>query len=192
MIKTILALIILTGATVQAEVPEKALTFDFNVKTIRMGREKENKIDEAIDILRQVFSSREFKRRILNHRYRGRKAFAQNRGLTNAQIYHKLLDGMEKLTPHKNNTMDVELELFTDHNSTVLGYTFPTTRRIWMNTKYFNRARSHQIASNLTHEWLHKLGFDHEYKKTTKRAYTVPYAIGYIVRDLARHPWKYE
>lgn len=186
-----LSFFVMTSAA-YAEVPEKALTFDFNVKMIRMSRTREEKVHDAIEVLRRIFSSREFKRRILNHRYQGRRTFAQNRGLSNEEIYHKLLDGVERLKPYRNNAMDVELALYTDNRSTVMGYTLPTTRRIWMNTKYFNRYRPSQLAANLTHEWLHKLGFDHDYKRTKKRPFTVPYAIGYIVRDLARHPWKYE
>lgn len=167
-------------------VPKDAFTFDFNVKTIRMNRMKEKKIDHSIEILREIFASPEFKRRILSHRFNGRYQFAMNNGLSNAQIYRKILKGVEKLYPYDNNAMDVEVELYTDYESIVVGFTNPRTRRIWMNTKYFNRNTPAQVASHLTHEWLHKLGFGHERDKCMNRKYTVPYAIGYIVRDLAR------
>jgi hypothetical protein len=169
-----------------AIVPIDAYTFDFNIKTIRMGRMKEDKLYRSVDLLRQIFASPEFKERILRHKYRGRYAFAQNKGLTNSQIYKKILEGVEVLHPIDNNAMDVEVELYSDYKSTVLGFTRPSTRRIWMNTKYFNRHTSGQLAANLTHEWLHKLGFDHERNWCWGRKYSVPYAIGYIVRDLAR------
>lgn len=167
-------------------VPKDAYTFDFNVKTIRMSRMKERKIDHSIDILREIFSSPEFKRRILSHKFKGRYQFSKNKGLSNAQIYRKILKGVERLHPYDNNAMDVEVELYTDHQSQVVGYTNPRTRRIWMNTKYFNRNSPSQVAANLTHEWLHKLGFDHEKVKCHDRKYSVPYAVGYIVRDLAK------
>jgi hypothetical protein len=167
-------------------VPKDAYTFDFNVKTIRMSRVKEKKIDHSIDILREIFASAEFKRRILSHRFRGRYRFSMNKGLTNHQIYRKLLKGIERLHPYDNNAMDVEVELYTNLHSQVVGFTNPRTRRIWMNTKYFNRNTPAQVASHLTHEWLHKLGFDHERGRCQNRKYSVPYAIGYIVRDMAR------
>lgn len=173
-------------------VPEEAFTFDFNVKMIRMNRDKEEKVYRAIELLRDVVKSAEFKKRILNHKYKGRKIFFQNRGLSNYQIYRKLLAGVEELNPYRNNAMDLELALFTDHSSNVIGYTLPTTRRVWMNTKYFNRYSTIQIAANLFHEWLHKLGFDHDYDRTMRRKYSVPYAIGYIVRDIARRPGIFE
>jgi hypothetical protein len=169
-----------------AFVPEEAHTFDFNVKMIGMGRIKEEKVYASLEILRQVFASPEFRRRILRHRFRGRYAFANNRGLSNVQIYRKLLNGVEKLFPYRNNAMDVEIELYSDYQSTVLGFTRPNTPRIWMNQKYFNRHTPVEVASHLTHEWLHKLGFDHEKKRCQQRKYSVPYAIGYIVKDLAK------
>ncbi|WP_408097135.1 hypothetical protein ACJVC5_19050 [Peredibacter sp. HCB2-198] len=184
-----LLLSILFSLEVFAEVPEAAHTFEFNVKMLRMSRNREEKVNEAIDLLRRIFASQEFRRRILNHRFKGRKAFANNRGMSNQQIYNAILAGVERLKPTRNNAMDLELELYTDHDSKVMGYTLPRSRRVWMNTKFFNRHTPANVASNLTHEWLHKLGFDHDYKATWKRKYSVPYGIGYIVRDLARRPW---
>lgn len=166
-------------------VPNDAYTFDFNVRTIGMGKMRERKIDRSVDILREIFASAEFKRRILNHRYRGRYQFWKNRGLSNAQIYRRILAGVERLHPYNNNAMDVEIALYTDNQSQVVGFTNPRTRRIWMNTKYFNKHSPALVASHLTHEWLHKLGFDHEKARCDERKYSVPYAIGYIVRDLA-------
>lgn len=173
-----------------AEVPIAAHTFEFNVRLLRMEPEKKDKVYDAIDILRKVFSSREFRRKILNHRYNGRKAFANNRGMSNLEIYHAILAGVERLRPNRNNAMDLEIELYTDHDSKVMGYTRPSSKRIWINTKFFNRNSPAKIAANLTHEWLHKLGFDHDYKTTKRRQYSVPYAIGYIVRELAKRPWR--
>jgi hypothetical protein len=184
----IIALITLAFLTtnVWATVPTDAHTFDFNIKTIRIPRFKEKKIDRSVDILREIYASPEFRTRILNHRYKGAKRFWKNRGLTNAQIYRRILSGIEKLHPYNNNAMDVEIELYTDNESLVIGYTNPGTKRIWMNTKYFNRHTPAQVASHLTHEWLHKIGFDHEKARCKEREYSVPYAVGYIVRDLAR------
>lgn len=167
-------------------VPDEAFTFDFNVRTVKMGRIKERKLEQATDLLREVFASYEFKQKILNHRFRGRRSFYMNKGLTNAQIYRRILSGVERIYPYRNNAMDVEVELYSDFQSTVLGYTRPGTKRIWMNTKYFNRHSRAELAAHLTHEWLHKLGFDHERKRHPDRKYSVPYAIGYIVKDIAR------
>lgn len=165
--------------------PKDAFTFDFNIKTVRMNRSKEQKLYGATDLLRLVFASPEFKHKILKHRFNGRYAFAQNKGLSNKDIYRRILAGVEKLYPYYNNAMDVEVELYSDYESNVLGYTRPSTKRIWMNTKYFNKHTQAEVASHLTHEWLHKLGFDHEKDRCPERKYSVPYAVGYIVREIA-------
>jgi hypothetical protein len=165
--------------------PKDAFTFDFNIRTVHMTREKEEKLYGAIDLLRLVFASPEFKHKILKHKFNGRFAFAQNKGFTNKEIYRRILAGVEKLYPYYNNAMDVEVELYSDYKSNVLGYTKPSTKRIWMNTKYFNKHTYAEVASHLTHEWLHKLGFDHEKDRCPDRQYSVPYAVGYIVREIA-------
>lgn len=171
---------------VKAFVPSEAYTFDFNIKTKRLSRFKENKLMEAVELLREVFASEEFKTKILSHRFKGRLRYAYNKGLSNFQIYNKILKGKEELHPYMNNAMDVEIDFFTDPKSIVIGYTWPRSKKIWMNTKYFNRFETEEIASHLLHEWLHKLGFDHERERTHDRQFSVPYAVGKIALEIAR------
>lgn len=70
--------------------------------------------------------------------------------------------------------------------SSVVGYTSPSITYINVNTKFFNTYAANQVAGNLFHEWLHKLGYSHDSSATAKRPYTVPYAIGYMVRDIGK------
>jgi hypothetical protein len=165
-------------------VPNLALTWDANVSFINFTREQENKVLDAVDLIKQVLASEAFKKKILNFTYKGKKAFIDNNGLTNAQVYKKILEASEKLNPGKNNTMDITVETYyTDAN--VIGYTMPSINKIYMNRKYFNNFTPVQISSNMVHEWLHKLGFGHDYESTPTRPYSVPYAVGYIVKSLA-------
>lgn len=167
--------------------PKEAFTFDFNIRTVSNHyRHKENKIDSAIDVIREVIASPEFRSGILKHKFNGRKAFSHSVGLTNNQIYHKILAGAERLKPLRNNTMDMEISFFTNHESKTIGYTRPDTRRVWINTKYFNRFSKEEVAANLVHEWLHKLGFCHDATKTKSRKYSVPYAVGNMVKKIGR------
>lgn len=178
--------ILLVASHAKAFVPTEAFTFDFNIRTVNMSPMKQEKLYSSIELLQHVFASEEFRERILNHKFEGRKTFSMNKGLTNREIYEMILSGIEKLHPEENNAMDVEIELYSDFESTVLGYTYPRSKRIWMNTKYFNKHTAAEVAGHLTHEWLHKLGFDHERERNEDRKYTVPYAVGYIVKELAR------
>lgn len=167
-------------------VPTNAVTFNTNIKTFNFTTSGKKKISTAAELIKEVVASEEFKNKVLNHRYNGKKQFANNLGLTNKQIYNKILDGAEVLKKTIDNEMDLELQLYTDNKSNTVGYTFPTTNRIWMNSKYFNQNTAALVTTNMMHEWLHKLGFGHDAEATTRRPYSVPYAIGYIVRDLAK------
>jgi hypothetical protein len=166
--------------------PVQAQTFDINVKYNGFDRVQEAKLLEAFDMLKRVIGSDEFKQKVLNHYYNGKKQYVDNEGLTNSQIYKKILEGAEKLSPQKNNAMDLLLQTYTERNI-VIGYTVPNLLTIFMNTKYLNQTgfSANQVAMNIMHEWLHKLGFKHAVNNNPSRPYSVPYAIGYIIRELA-------
>lgn len=161
-----------------------AATFDAQINMVNFPQEQEAKVHQAVELIKKVVASPEFKERVLGHTYEGKKSYVDNKGLSNEQIYQTILDGSETLIPEKNGRMDVELELYQQSNTTI-GYTYPHTSRIWVNTKYFNKYSPVQVADNLFHEWLHKLGFDHALKYSKSRNYSVPYAIGYLVEELA-------
>lgn len=186
--KTLLPLFFLffmTSTMAQVPPPEAHL-FSFQIQLINFPKQDEKKITHALKILKKVFSSPEFKKRVLSYEFEGKRNFHMNRGLSNLEIYQLILSGMEELSPHENHSMDVELELYSDFESNVLGFTRPDTHRIWMNKKYFDEHTGAELSSNLVHEWIHKLGFDHERKKNLSRKHSVPYAIGYIVKELAK------
>jgi hypothetical protein len=160
------------------------LNFQTNVKLINFTTQEEDKINRALAIIREVIISEEFKQRILNHRYRGELRFNDNNGLSNLDIYHKIMAGAEILNPQQNHAMDIELELIHEENN-IIGHTYPNTPRIWINQKYFSKYNPNQVAENLFHEWLHKLGFDHSIKYNLARKHSVPYAIGQFIKRIA-------
>lgn len=164
-------------------------SFDAQIHLVNFPQVQEAKIHKAVELIKKVVASDEFKERILNHKFDGEKTFVDNKGFTNEQIYQIILDGSETLIPEKNGRMDVEVELYQQSTNTI-GYTYPNTSRIWVNTKYFDKYTPVQVADNLFHEWLHKLGFDHDVKYSKSRNYSVPYAIGYLVEELAHKHYK--
>jgi hypothetical protein len=165
--------------------PVEASTFDVNMRFIKFSGEEREKMEEAIEIVKLVVATEEFKERVLNHTYNGEKTFVDNEGLTNEEIYRVILAGAETLRSSANNTMDVEVELYHSSNN-VIGYTYPDSRRIWVNRKYFSIYTPAGVAHNLFHEWMHKLGFSHSSSWTPDRDYSVPYAIGYIIGEIGR------
>ncbi len=168
-------------------VPALALSFRTNVDYLSgFDSSDEEKYDEAVSIVKKVVATEAFRTKVLNHVYNGTKSYANNNGLTNAQIYQTILDAAEKLTPSKNNTLDVGVKLYYTNNS-VVGYTSTSITYINVNTKFFDSYDPNEVAGNLFHEWLHKLGYGHDSTATTRRPYSVPYAIGYMIRDLGKN-----
>ncbi len=170
------------------DVPVEALTFDTSIELFDFEPDDETKLYKAVDIIKKVVASSEFRTKVLNYTYGGKKQYVDNLGLTNQQIYQKLLDGREELKPEVDNQMDLELQLYYSWRSTV-GYTTPGELRIYLNTKFFDSYTPAEVAGNVFHEWTHKLGFDHASSYSVARDSSVPYAIGYIVEELGK---KYE
>lgn len=170
---------------ISENIPAQALSWDADIYMVNFKPTQEEKVKEAVKIIKKVLTSAEFRERILNYTFNGKKEFNDNQGLSNEEVYQKILDGAEKMgNTTKNNTMDVELELYHQATTTI-GYTYPNTVRIWMNKKYFNKYTPIKVADNLMHEWMHKLGFTHATTYSKDRDHTVPYAVGYLVEELA-------
>ena len=147
------------------------------------------KLARAVHAIETVMNSQELKDKIINFTYNGKREFVQNEGMTNEQIYNYLMAGGEihpKVRP-QDGMMDVELQLYKPklfQSKRVIGYTDPSYFTIYVNQNYFRPAAISDIADNMVHEWCHKMGFDHDFKSTARRPYSVPYAVGYIVDDL--------
>lgn len=180
-----LAVGILSSSIGFAQVPTKAMTFDTNVTPIGTTSSQEAKLQSAERKIKDVIASSAFRTAVLNHKFNGKKTFKDNGGLTNAQIYQRIIDGAEKLQPSKNNRMDMGVKMYYENSNTV-GYTMTNSKNINMNKKFFNKYTAASVSRNMMHEWLHKLGFKHAVNYSTSRNYSVPYAIGNLVGKLAK------
>jgi hypothetical protein len=162
-----------------------ALSWGANLKLVNFDKSQEEKIKGAVSLIKRVITSQVFRDKVLNYQYQGKKKFVDNLGLSNEEIYLKILEGTEQVgITKRNNVMDVELELYNQTTNTI-GYTYPDTPRIWINKKYFTRFSHAKVAHNLMHEWMHKLGFIHETYWSKERDHSVPYAIGALVEEIA-------
>lgn len=165
-------------------IPALALSFQTNVDLMNFSATQENKYNEAIAIVKKVVATEKFRNTILKYSYNGTGMFSTT-SKSNSQVYQSILDAAEKLTPSKNNTMDLGVKLYYEDN-TVIGYTNGSITYINVNTKFFNQFSANEVAGNLMHEWLHKLGYDHDFDVTARRPYSVPYAVGYLIRDIGK------
>lgn len=110
-------------------------------------------------------------------------AFNWNKGLTNKAIYKRIMSGQEELRPGVDNEADITLIIDRRRTRNVVGYTYPNSIKQWIYSKFFNRYTYKEVAGNIAHEWCHKLGFDHARGYHYTRQFTIPYSIGYFVRD---------
>lgn len=148
------------------------------------------KLNKAMAVLEKVVNTVEFKERVINFRNsKGERAFASNNGLSNEQIYEIFMDGRETLQQNTPGEMNFFLKMYNRPWSKVIGYTSGDTNVINTNWKYFKTFTPDNVASNLAHEWTHKIGFDH---KSAAEHDSAPYAIGYIVGQMAKQILKEE
>ncbi|MBF0298718.1 MAG: hypothetical protein HQK51_08360 [Oligoflexia bacterium] len=145
---------------------------------------RERKAFKAAEIIQQVLNSKEFKEQLINFTYNNEKQFANNEDLTNEEIYEKIISGEEVLISGLNYQMDLVVSSYYKKFTSTVGYTYPNINKIYVNAKFYDHYNPAQIAGNFVHEWCHKLGFIHDYNRTARRAYSVPYAVGYIVEKL--------
>jgi hypothetical protein len=108
--------------------------------------------------------------------------FTSNKGMSNEEIYLALMSGADLFNKDEDNDIDVFVTMYHKNNK-VVGYTNPSTCRTWVNRKFFSQYDEADIACNLIHEYMHKMGFDH---KSAKEKSSVPYAVGYLLERVIR------
>jgi len=140
------------------------------------------KVYAAFSFMEKVINSNDFKKRVIDFKNKkGERRFESNKGLSNEEIYEIFMEGREVLQMDTPGEANLYLKLYDNPASRVIGYTSSKTNLININWKYFKNFEIHEVSANLTHEWTHKLGFGH----TSAREHdSVPYALGYIVRDM--------
>ena len=169
----------------ECDVPtqEPGANLGVNIVMRNFNDTQETKMLDAVERIKLVINSIDFKERVIGHTYNGERTFVDNNDMTNEEIYEAIMDASETLIPEVDNEMDIDVTMYYKRTSTV-GYTYPDTTRTWVNSRFFNGYTAGQVASNATHEWTHKIGFGHSYYNNAARPYSVPYAIGGIIEEL--------
>ena len=146
------------------------------------------KAEAAITVIESVLGSEEFRQKVLNFTYNGRKQFVST-DKSNDEVYAMLMAGKETYSQEADGEMNLNLNLYAPpfyKRWSVVGYTYPNTNQIFVNRYYYGTFQPEQIAGNFTHEWCHKIGFDHDFKRTSRRPASVPYAIGSMVVEMGK------
>ncbi len=139
--------------------------------------EEMDKHRTAQRMLELVVNSWEFRQELLA------LALTSTGGMDNAKIYNLVINGAEILSPESDYEADISVHAYRKRGS-VVGYTYASTEKTFLNLNFFRKYDYSQVASNLMHEWLHKLGFGH---KSASEHTSVPYAVGYLAGRLVKH-----
>jgi hypothetical protein len=102
--------------------------------------------------------------------------------LSNMVVYDAIMGGGESLEPMIDGEADIFVSIDRSWSRSAIGYTYANTAIQYIYSRFFNGSSIYDIAGNLAHEWMHKLGFEHDYKYSALRDHTVPYAVGEFVR----------
>lgn len=124
--------------------------------------------------LEEIFNSEEFQKAVEGRTY-------TSTTLTGKEVYKKLMEGVESYNKEVNFTMDLKVTMYLKTLTKVVGYTTPGSDTVFTNSKFHSKYSACKIASNLTHEWSHKLGFQHSSASDAK---SVPYSLNEIVEKI--------
>src|SRR5262249_36899585 len=75
--------------------PNETELFSVNAHLTNFSRSDETKVRKAFELINAVIRTKTFRTRVLEHTWKGKKQFADNRGMTNEQIYQAFLAGAE-------------------------------------------------------------------------------------------------
>ncbi|MDA8792529.1 hypothetical protein N9N67_04745 [Bacteriovoracaceae bacterium] len=167
--------------------PSNEIHLNSNLEYQNFSEEVELKLqlESVIEKTLKIINSKQFKQAVLNHQYKDEKVFVQNQDLSNEEIYFSLLDGLEILDPNRSPDHEIDLKIKKYYKRTsTIGYTYPSSLVVNINLYHYRKMSEAKMAQNLIHEWTHKLGYKHDRKRTSRRKYSIPYGVGYIIRDL--------
>lgn len=134
----------------------------------------------VLNVLRHVVISDMLQDRVLEYNF-------HNPEMNNLEVYKLFLSGKDAYEAAADGEMDIDVTLYSTFNN-VLGYTYPNNPRTWINMSHFQRDEYEIMAKavgNIVHEYMHNLNFNHTHHWTPNRQHTIPYAYGYIARDVA-------
>ena len=155
---------------------------------------REQKLYAAIQIMERVLNSKPFHEAVINYTTNGKLTFSFKKTLfrdfdhyTNEEVYASILQAKEEEGNVADGSMDLYLELAPGGGGNVLGYGYPNDPIIYTYADWFDNQTPATIANHLTHEWCHKIGFEHAFYgwQDKNRERSVPYGIGNLVEQLA-------
>jgi hypothetical protein len=100
-----------------------------------------------------------------------KRPLIQANGKTNLDILTNLLSSKTTLS----------FEMYRSRFTSTVGYRMPSSTVVHMNRKFHDRMGPCDAGANISHEWTHVLGYEHDFKPSLSRPYSVPYSVGIIM-----------
>lgn len=140
----------------------------FSIKTATgYSKAERERLNVAIDYANIILPSK------CARDFMTKRALIQTNGKTRDQVMDDLLKA-----PYA-----FQLELYYANNR-VVGFTNPAPYQIiHQNRKFYAGSHPVDIASNLIHEYSHKVGYDHSYNPNASRPYSVPYSLNAMTEE---------
>jgi hypothetical protein len=161
--------------------------FQLNILSINNYGDNKDKAIAAAELFTRVFNDPGFSEMVINFTWNGNAQFANNIGLSNGQIFQKIQDGAEIASPVINNKADLNLTAYSRWwpFGSAIGYTDVAANIIYTKWFFISASSPAKLAGHYAHEYTHSLGFEHDYDVTPQRPFSVPYAIGNMVEQIA-------
>lgn len=168
--------------------PGKPMRVSLGTVTGYTTTEKQ-KLDQATDLLAKVLNSKEFRDGVLGATYGGKPGFASD-DRSPKEIYDTIRAAKESYTDAADGEVDLNLDLrnLGWFSRNVVGYGTEGGDTITTNRRFFSSFDAAEVAGHLGHEWLHKVGFEHDFNSTARRPESVPYELGELIEKLAKGP----
>lgn len=144
------------------------------------------KLQQAFELMEKVVNSEAFKEKVIGYiaRYSGQREYTSNNGLSNEEVYMRLMEGTEIMMQDTPGTIDLYVTKYNRWWSKVIAWTNPKggDKYIHVNWRFYKRFGVAEMVSNLVHEWIHLMGF---YHSSAADSDSVPYAVGRIAGEVA-------
>jgi hypothetical protein len=135
-----------------------------------------------------IVNSELFKEKVLGIKYKHGELSHWGKA-SNEEFYNYFMSGSSVLQPEADKIINIELDDYYTWRG-VIGYTYPNINTIYVNTKFYDnndlRIQSHHrklTGSNFIHEASHKMGCDHDFNRTARRAYSLSYLLNEIYEE---------
>ncbi len=153
---------------------------NFNKKT---DLDKAEKIRKLIE---EIINDGNFRDEVLNANFKDRRFIDVNGDISeindNEIILDKIISGKEQYTnEEKDFEWDLRITLYRSI-TTEIGHRSKET--IFTKKKKYRNLSERYIASHWIHEYMHVIGFTHDYKRTKIRPYSIPYLVGTIASNV--------